>query len=191
MGGGQRGARLGRGAAWLRRDAEACVGARAPKQRRTAGCHSVRATVRARRPGTVSGQATAPARQWAASAGQPRGECLGASGGGARSARGTITATAGPQGRHAGPRASASPRGVRRPAPAGCPSCASGSPPNPRVGPLLRRASRGTPPGCQRVAPSQTAWAGSGSSGAAHATVVPGKATPQSWSACKRPAPDR
>ena len=58
-------------------------GARAPDQRRTCCGHSVRATVRARRPGTVSGQATAPASSGPRLAGQPRGECLGASGGGA------------------------------------------------------------------------------------------------------------
>ena len=176
----QRGCAATRGLVWARAH---------PKQRRTAapqceGHGEGKAAWNGQRPSHGACQAVGRASQ-----GKPGASVWGASGGGARSARGTITATAGPQGRHAGPRASASPRGVRCPAPAGCPSCASGSPLNSTGRTTPTAASRGTPPGCQRVAPKPDGVGCSGSSGVAHATVVPGKATPQSWSACKWPAP--
>ena len=146
-------------AAWLRPprpSAELCGRARTPN-RGAPLRHSVRATVRARRPGTVSGQATAPARQWAAPRRATRGECLGASGGGARSARGTIL----PDRRADTPgRAPALHRdGGKTPRPRRLPVLCQRLPLNSAGRTTPTAASRGRRQAARGLPPSQTAWA--------------------------------
>jgi hypothetical protein len=112
--------------------------------------------------------------------------CWGARVGGARLARGERTSNAGPHGRTCGPRARASPCGVRRTATAGCPCWSSGATPH-AVGMTMTTESRGTPPADKSAATTPYGGCGSGSSGVAHATVIPGQATPQYWSASTWP----
>ena len=94
-------------------------------------------------------------------AGQPRGECLGGEWRwGKERQRHDHRHPAGPQGRHAGPRASASPRGVSTPRPRRAARPVPAAPRStPRVGPLLRRRPGERRQAARGLPQSQTAWA--------------------------------
>jgi len=104
--------------------------------------------------------------------------------GGDRPARGRSPANAGPHGRNAAAPCSAAPRGARSPATSGCPCSSSGCPPH-AAGPPMTTASMGTPPAGNSSSTVPCGWCARGATGVAHATVIPGKATKQSWSASK------